>query len=141
MLVHVVYRIHAKFDFEHPLQGFGGFTSSRQCRNSVKVSHSSRLIQFWFLCCVWFGFLIDFEVLLCPILGLGWATLTDPFRPVGSKNRAPPLAHVLLVLRSCLGKAFSVPPPRPLSPTCTDMSKLGDVIMVNGGHGAKPSCF
>ena len=26
-------------------------------------------------------------------------------------------------------------------PTCSDMSKLGDVIMVNGGHSAKPSSF
>ena len=141
MLVHVVYRIHAKFDFEHPLQGFEGFTSSWQCRNSVKVSHTSRLIPLWFLCGFWCCSLTDFEVLLWSIFLSVWATLTDPFRPVGSKNRAPPLAHVLLVLRSCLGKAFSVPPPRPLSPTCTDMSKLGDVIMVNGGHNAKPSSF
>ena len=25
--------------------------------------------------------------------------------------------------------------------TCSDMLKLGDVIMVNGGHSAKPSSF
>ena len=31
VFVHVVFRIHAKFDFEHPLQGFEGFTSSWQC--------------------------------------------------------------------------------------------------------------
>ena len=30
VFVHVVFRIHAKFDFEHPLQGFEGFTPSWQ---------------------------------------------------------------------------------------------------------------
>ena len=25
--------------------------------------------------------------------------------------------------------------------TCSDMLKLGDIIMVNGGHNAKPSSF
>ena len=71
VFVHVVYRIHAKFDFEHTLQGFEGFTSSWQCRNSVEVSPISRLIQLWFLRCVWLGFLIVSEVLLCPIWVLG----------------------------------------------------------------------
>ena len=28
-----------------------------------------------------------------------------------------------------------------LGPTCSDMLKLGDIIMVNGGHNAKPSSF
>ena len=28
-----------------------------------------------------------------------------------------------------------------LGPTCSDMLKFGDVIMVNGGHSAKPSSF
>ena len=28
-----------------------------------------------------------------------------------------------------------------LGPTCSDMLKLGNVIMVNGGHSAKPSSF
>ena len=141
VFVHVVYRIYAKFDFEHPSQGFEGFTSSWQCRNSVKVNHTSCLIQLSFRRCFWYWFLVDFEVLLCSILGPVWATLTDPFCSVGSKNRAPPLAHVLLVLRSCSGKAFSAPPRRPLGPTCSDMSELGDVVMVNGGLNRKPTVF
>ena len=53
VFVLVVYRIHAMLDFEHLLQGFEGFTSSWQCRNSVKVSHTSRLIHLWFRRCLW----------------------------------------------------------------------------------------
>ena len=28
-----------------------------------------------------------------------------------------------------------------MGPTCSDMLKFGDVIMVNVGHRAKPFCF
>ena len=90
--------------------------------------------------CLWYRFLIDFGVPLRSLFLSVWATLTDPNRPWGPKNRAPPLAHVLS--GGVVGLVFFVfgtPPPQ--GPTWSDVLKLGDVIMVNGGHGAKPSSF
>ena len=60
--------------------------------------------------CLSYRFLIDVGVLMESICLIVSATPTDPFPPVGSKNGAPPLAHVLLVPNFFFEKAFSVPP-------------------------------
>ena len=57
------------------------------------------------------------------------------------KNGATGINPFWLLRPSSLGGAFSVPTWCHLGPTCVDMSKLGDVIVVNGGHLAKTTSF